>query len=542
MSLISYFPENESPRDSQIKILKGIDSAFSSGKKFVIVYAPTGCGKSFIAKTIANSSRDVPDFVVNEVESDEAFSIQYRQSELIPEAYKRYLDEDMGGAFVLTITKNLQQQYKLLFDSTKILKGKNNYKCTVDTLKTVDRAPCTSNTALARRCKFNKLCTYYNARNNSIVNKFSVLNYKKFCTLPRHIRKRQYIICDEASELPNELVSMYSRSIPLSLIRQLGIIVSKIPYENAPKFLGWLNEFSTILGDEISSIERKYNTKTASENIIKLLSNYRNLFNDIESTISLWGEAEYIVELTQTYLKITPLKVDKLSKTIFNYADKIVLMSGTIIDHERFAKNLGITDYEYVEVDSEFDPKKAPIYTVNKNRSLNRNNLSRMLPILSKEIQNICNKHKNEKGVIHTHTNDITRYLYDSLRGDRFLFRMDENENDIILKQHTETNDPTVLVSPSLSYGVDLKGNLAKFQIIVKAAFLPLNDIRVAKLFKEDKQWYINEMLNTLIQACGRGVRSKNDECVTYILDGNITNNVVQNKSILPKYFIERFV
>ena len=542
MSLSLHFPENQTPRDSQSKILKGIESAFSSGKKFVIVYAPTGCGKSFIAKTLANSSRDIPDFVLDEVRSDDAFAIQYRHTEAIPEEYKRYLDEDMGGAFVLTITKNLQQQYKLLFDDTKLLKGKNNYTCNVDTTRTVDKAPCVGSHTLRRRCEFNRLCTYYNSRNNSIINKFSVLNYKKFSTLPRHIRKRQYIICDEASELPNELVSMYSRSIPLSLIRQLGIITSKIPYENPPKFLGWLNEFSNVLSDEISSIERRYNSKTITESLSKVLRNYRNILNDIETTIALWNETEYIVELNQLCLRITPLKVDKLSKTIFNYGEKVVLMSGTIIDHERFAKSLGIVDYEYIEVDSEFDPKKAPIYTVNKNRSLNRNNLSRMLPVLSKEIQSICNKHKGEKGVIHTHTNDITRYLYDSLKGDRFLFRMDENENDVILKRHCETEYPTVLVSPSLSYGVDLKGDLAKFQIIVKAAFLPLNDIRVSKLFKEDKQWYINEMLNTLIQSCGRGVRSKNDECVTYILDGNITNNVIQNKSILPKYFIERFV
>jgi ATP-dependent DNA helicase DinG len=542
MSLLSYFPDNQTPRGSQIKLLKGIESAFASGKKFVIVYAPTGSGKSFIAKTISNSSRDITDFVVDEVNSGDAFSMQYRPTEPIPEAYKKYMQSDMGGSFVLTITKNLQQQYKLLFEDSKLLKGKNNYKCNVDTTRTVDKAPCIGNTNLKRRCEYNMLCTYYNARNNSIINKFSVLNYKKFSTLPRHIRRRQFIICDEASELPNELVSIYSRTIPLNLLNQLGFIASKIPYENPPKFLGWLNEFSNVLSDEIATIERKYNSKTITENMSKILSNYRNTLNDIEATISLWDETEYIVELNRLHLKITPLKIDKLSKTIFNYGEKIVLMSGTIIDHQRFAKSLGIDDYEYIEVDSEFDPKKAPIYTVNSNRSLNRSNLPRMLPVLAKEIQSICNRHKGEKGVIHTHTNDITRYLYDALRGDRFLFRMDENENDVILKKHSESELPTVLVSPSLSYGVDLKGDLAKFQIIVKAAFLPLNDIRVSRLFKEDKQWYINEMLNTLIQACGRGVRSKDDECVTYILDGNITNNVIQNKSILPKYFIERFV
>jgi len=119
---------------------------------------------------------------------------------------------------------------------------------------------------------------------------------------------------------------------------------------------------------------------------------------------------------------------------------------------------------------------------------------------------------------------------------------MDDNENDYILEKHSANDFPTVLVSPSLSYGIDLKGDLAKFQIIVKAAFLPLNDARIKKLFDEDPQWYTNEMLNTLIQACGRGVRSKDDECVTYILDGNITTNVIRNKSILPKYFVERFI
>ena len=91
-------------------------------------------------------------------------------------------------------------------------------------------------------------------------------------------------------------------------------------------------------------------------------------------------------------------------------------------------------------------------------------------------------------------------------------------------------------------FGVDLKDDLARFQIIVKAAFLPLGDNRIKRLFDEDKDWYTNQMLINLVQACGRGVRSKDDHCVTYILDGNIYQAVITNKDKLPKHFIDRFI
>ena len=132
--------------------------------------------------------------------------------------------------------------------------------------------------------------------------------------------------------------------------------------------------------------------------------------------------------------------------------------------------------------------------------------------------------------------------MRDNIEDPRFLFRLDGADNEQILKQHIESPEPTILVSPSMSYGVDLKGDLAKFQIVCKASYMPLHDERIKRLFKEDKDWYVNKMLNNLIQACGRGVRSKKDKCLTYILDGSITDAVIRNANKLPKYFLRRFV
>jgi Rad3-related DNA helicase len=52
----------------------------------------------------------------------------------------------------------------------------------------------------------------------------------------------------------------------------------------------------------------------------------------------------------------------------------------------------------------------------------------------------------------------------------------------------------------------------------------------------------MNKMLSSLIQSCGRGIRSQKDHCVTYILDGSIIEQIIRNKAKIPKYFIDRFM
>ena len=105
-----------------------------------------------------------------------------------------------------------------------------------------------------------------------------------------------------------------------------------------------------------------------------------------------------------------------IASNIFKYADKILLMSATIIDHKAFAKTLGITDYKYIEVDSTFNPANSPIYISNKVK-INYKNLKDVLPYLTEQINKICQVHKMHKGVIHTHTMQITDYLKNNLKG-----------------------------------------------------------------------------------------------------------------------------
>jgi Rad3-related DNA helicase len=195
-----------------------------------------------------------------------------------------------------------------------------------------------------------------------------------------------------------------------------------------------------------------------------------------------------------------------------------------------------------VEVESEFSADKSPIHVTSKNK-LNYKNYKVILPDIALQIKAIAEHHKTDKGIIHTHSLEITNILRDKLNSNkRFLFRDETSTNESILKEHHGTDLPTILVSPSLCYGVDLKDDLARFQIIVKLPFPPLSVKRVKKLFDSDKDWYENKMLNTLVQACGRATRSKNDFSTTYILDGNIVNTLKRSRAKLPQSFIDRVV
>jgi hypothetical protein len=265
----------------------------------------------------------------------------------------------------------------------------------------------------------------------------------------------------------------------------------------------------------------------------------QRLQTSIDLLISTYYDSQYIVDRVDKCIKFTPLKVDKLSKYLFDNADHVILLSATIIDPSSFARTLGIQNYNYIEVDSTFQASKSPIYILAKQK-INFQNLKSLLPTICKQIEGILEEHDGQKGIIHTHTQYITDYIRDNVKSNRLLCREAGVKNEDILEKHTQSSKGTVLVSPSMTYGVDLKGDLAMFQIVMKAPWLPTKESRIEKMMKLDASWYVNKMLCTLVQACGRGVRSENDECVTYILDGGIFDSIAKNKRKLPKYFLDR--
>ena len=529
----------------QVDVIKRIDKAFNDDDKtFVIVNAPTGTGKSFIAKTLGNAANNKSSDFIDLINSYKAFR---RDQSGGYQYYDECMEQPDGGACVLTTTKSLQDQYNNLFEDIETLKGMSNYQCQVNLDYSVDVAPCIHTPKLRSECWACNSCPYYSQRNISLTSNLGAFNYDMFMALPEHVKRHQYIICDEASELEDQIIKSFSCQINIKILRKIyGIDFSPLPSQY-DKLGRWVTSVALQCKDIIIELrETLAKTKDKGVSYGKIQKKYLsilNLYSELRRMVNTWSSCEYVLEKGGEFITFKPLKVDKLASYIFSHGVKVVLMSATIIDPLRFAKNLGICtdDYEYIEVESPFDPKRAPIYC-SSDIKLSYRNLQSSLPKIVKQIQSICNAHGEEKGIIHTHTNLITETVKNGLKGDRFLVREPGITNEMLLRDHSKEGVNSVLVSPSMSFGVDLKDDLARFQIIIKAPFLPINEERTKRMINVDSDWYMNKMLISLIQSCGRGIRSANDHCTTYILDANITSNVIKNKSRLPKYFINRIV
>jgi Rad3-related DNA helicase len=529
--LIEYFPDGFTPRPHQVKGLSDIEVAINKGAKFIIVQAPTGSGKSFISKTLSNTTN------ICDVEYQNLVFNYYAFDEDYAGAVSRL---PAHGLFALTTTKVLQNQYKELFDSSSIFKGKSNYQCKVDESFTTEHAPCVISPAQKKQCWEEHCCPYYEARNSALIEKFTVLNYASFFNLPKHLKKRQIIVADECSELEDEIVKYYSATIDYRRLTVNNIEFEKLTSETPAKALGWLTDIAEKVKETIEAHKGRARYENNKIELIKQQFR-KDLYDSIINIIDHWDKTQYIIEKDAEKATFTPLKIDTLSHCLFDYADVIVLMSATIVDKNIFAKSLGIKQFEYIEIESTFDPKKSPIYCHSKY-PLNYKTLDTHLPQVVELANTISDVHKGEKGIIHTHSFVITQAVQKKLKNKRFLYREEGTTNETIIKEHTLRKDDTVLVSPSLTMGLDLKGDLGKWQIVIKMPYPSLASKRVKKLFEIDPGWYKMKMFISLIQACGRCTRSAEDESVTYILDGVSAKTILENRKILPKHFLDRIM
>lgn len=541
---MSFFPEKggKSPREGQRVAFKESEKAFNTGKKFLIIRAPTGTGKSFIGMTLAGATSDVnPKFKELAVSrnlfawDEESGTYPFQREAL---ALPRF------GASILTVSKVLQDQYVDDFsDRIMSFKGKSNYRCAVDANFDCSFAPCTFDNTIKKNCQASKLCPYYFEQENSAMSKCNALNYSVFFNLPEHVAARQLLVFDEASELEKELVSAFSIELDTKFLRETcGVIVRK---PSDPKRMGgWVNDTATALTEAMQVAKKKFTDSGKKDRVQMTKYKYMDQLNAKLSRINEdLNSTEFVVseEADGRIIKIQPIYVGHIFRRVTKQSSHIVLMSATIIDVKEYAKNIGLKEdeYEFIDIPSTFDPAKSPI-RLGKKMFLSQKNLQEKLPDIRDMIQRILLAHPNEKGLIHSHTMKITEYLQENLGARRCLFRTADKKNEEILIEHIQTKAPTVLVSPSMTHGVDLKGDLAKFQIIIKAPFAPLGDPRIARLAKENPQWYKDQMLSTVIQACGRGSRNETDECITYIIDGVLSSSLEEARDILPPDFVAR--
>ena len=529
-----FFPY-ETPREQQSNVINRVLNEFKNNKKYAIIDCGTGVGKSAIGLTIAQS-------IINSSEYEGVYE---------------------NGAYFLTTQKILQKQYEDDFSKAGLISlySSSNYSCKVDktvSCKEVQTGIRTNSMPNKyNNCSYN--CCYKKLKKAFIEKNLGITNFSYFLTEKSYSQKipnKKVLIVDEAHNLENEL----SRFIEISVSEYFAekILKIKIPKNLKTQFqtFNWIKNFYyPEIGKKINFISRqleKFGITTGKlEEFSKITKHFDMLVSHekkILNFISLYDKDNWIFDTENVKSKykkfiFKPIEVSPYAKDyLLKYADYVIFMSATIISHEGFSITLGLPADKTISVreSSPFLPTKSPI-VFSPAGSMSLKNIDNTLPVMTKMIKEIIKNHSKEKGIIHTHSIKIAVALSKSIKSKRLLIAYGENR-DTVLNKHINSKEPTILLSPSMAEGVNLKGDLSKFQIICKVPFPYLGDKVVGKKIKKWKWWYDTQTIRKVIQSVGRSIRSENDEAITYILDKDWERIYSKNKDVFPKNFIESYI
>ena len=297
------------------------------------------------------------------------------------------------------------------------------------------------------------------------------------------------------------------------------------------------NDTSKI-SDELF-VEAARDAEKLTRGINNILSNPKNwIVSDIK-------KENY--EVVKVELK--PLNISEYCQAVFKKCSKTLIMSATILNGREFCKSVGLTtssydrdDVKFIRIPSDFPIENRLIYPLNIEY-LNFNNLQseQVKNKIAKTVDNLMSIHRYDKGIIHTTSYEQLNFIKENVSQEnarRLIVTDPEIQRDEVLKQHIDSIKPTVLISPSLHTGLNLKDELSRFQIITKVPYPNKSDRWTNAKRETDEEWYYWQTALKLIQAYGRSIRSKEDWAKTYVLDSAFGYFAKKNKNILPDWFI----
>lgn len=523
-------------REGQQKVLEWSEHALKSGKKFLLIEAPTGSGKSLISVILMKKYLEI-------VKADAKFDL-------------------------LTLTKNLQKQYIEEFTFLDNLWGKSNYFCDKHN-KSCDLGDACNDKQKGEVCE---MCPHKIAYGRWEESKMALTNfhihglYSIFVPSKIQARASNVLIIDEAhtfEQTVNSFVSFtltkknWSKFVDVKLASKWDIDVFCL--KNIEELSKWLKDIylptlESFLALNKREIEQE-NDKKKKDKLISLrndLSGHndtvKNFIESYEGGLSKWVADKQSLKNDLAW-NIQPLWTDKILKEKFwkNYSH-VIYMSGTITsgetgtldDIDLFCQMNGIDtrDASFIKIDTTFDVKNRPIYYMPVGRMNYKNKVecwSKMKPYLDK----ILKKYKGKKGMIHCGNYEIQEWMMrDYPIHDRFIFATSENRQESI-DRHFNSDRDTILVSPSMAQGLDLKDDYGRFQVILKMPYPNLSSEVNKQRFELNPKWYSWATVLELVQQYGRIIRSNEDYGDTIILDECFSDIMRNCSSLLPSFFKE---
>jgi len=397
---------------------------------------------------------------------------------------------------------------------------------------------------------------YKKAKQDFIAGKHGVTNFAYFMAETSFAGKlvpRDVLIIDEAHNVESELSKFIEVSISEFFVRK--VLKKPMPNVRTQKqahnwirnvYLPELISYLLTMESKISQLLGGYHKLDQFEKLARQVEIVDKHMAKVKRFVQVYSEDNWVFNdvapngLASRKLEFKPIDVSPFAEDfLFRFGRKVILMSATILNGSAFCESLGIPkeDVTFVTIPSPFPVENRPIYYFPVGK-MSAREIDLTLPKLTEAVKSILNQHKNEKGIIHCHTFKIANHLKRTIRSKRLLVH-DSSNRDQVLHKHINGPNPTVILSPSMTEGVDLKDDAGRFQIICKVPYPYLGDKLVKKRMYKWKWWYPLQTTKKIVQSVGRSIRNDEDFAVTYILDQDWDRFYSKNSSLFPLTFKE---
>lgn len=568
-------------RPLQLAVIEKICSAVEQGKTDIFICAPTGTGKGLIALEVAKrlcSANDWTSFILT---SEKSLQAQYESDTLT-------YDDHHGDAASISGVDT----YSCHVNGERFSSG---------VCKMLGR----SNAEALTKMQCAQTCEYLQRWKAAKASSRAIFNYSYYLLQMNYVYEsmqvlapfapRDVVICDEAHKLPDIIEDHFACSVDSafidrcrssSMLLRSTTLSSGFDYEDLVTISQRIlrlskNDEHAVHLNALEDLRDAYLTaKNKTETLVKELSKkYLNGSSDIavlkKKMSKLPREVKILYRINES-LKDRHCKVEDYVRNITEYGlesmiiddvsdqerkyhnlnDRVlfenhfkkyskvrIYMSATLQPH-LLAKRFGLTEDSYVvfDVPSSWDKRRSPIVFTD-TASMTYSNQAAAMNLILTEIDRILDAHPGQRGVIHT----TSKALADEIKSKcwnnhRMLVYNSTAEKLQLLDNILDADADAVLVGPSLTTGVDLADDRARFNIVVKISYPSMRSALWAKRYNNAYHIYVGEAASTLEQACGRTTRSDQDWSITYILDSRAKGFIESNKSLFSTSFLSRIV
>ncbi len=592
LELVGQFA-GKTPTPKQYEVIRKIQHAIESGYKKILLSAPTGTGKSWIAI---------------------ALSLYLR------------------SATILTSTVLLQDQYRNEFGFFNTVRGKKRFLCEqTNRIFDCTNGYCNDCTFKPQPESYNILkkgtiaetitsqdmprkCPYYDqieiGKKASFV-AYSYASYLSHLLSGEEMPQRKLLVCDEAHELDEELANQLATNLSGFYGEMLGVEMPKFSVNsNLSSIKQYVNAFSEAFKKRESVIKQcaehslflqseehikkhvhcmkhgiklqsncmdcnrireyirskeflkckdhvdcKFDHKFINHFVLNDLKNYTTKMKILQKGLES-ADQNYIITDIQSKsqdkrrghnfdeVTIKPWHIHWFMEEMSSNFDLSLYMSATI-NLELFCKETGFKKDEvyFINEDSNIPLENRKIVFLKTEYVEATSDVILPDKIIS-QIEAILKIRANQRGIILLTSYSQLDYILEKISPElkpRLLPLERGQDKSEAIEYHKNTPN-SVMISPGLESGVNLPDDDSRFQIIVKAPYYPtVDDLRMKKIYdsESDHRRYYLKSAFRLLQMAGRSIRHVKDSAMTYVLDAKAERMIYHQRNDLPKWFMD---